>query len=114
MSPGPLFLLISSAIGIVGLLVLLLGIRRVRASRHAAKTDAGAKVEVEKPIEQLSREGMVIVFISTELEEVVRRSHRVAVLRDRRKVAELTGDDISEANIMNIIAGNVAADASPA
>lgn len=70
--------------------------------------DVGAKAEIEKLIERLAREGMGIVFISTELEEVVRRSHRVAVLRDRRKVAELTGDDISEAKIMTIIAGEAA------
>jgi simple sugar transport system ATP-binding protein len=76
--------------------------------------DVGAKAEIEKLIEQLARRGMAIVFISTELEEVVRRSQRVAVLRDRRKVAELTGDDINEARIMTIIAGDAAADDSPA
>jgi monosaccharide-transporting ATPase len=71
--------------------------------------DVGAKAEVEKLIEQLSREGMAIVFISTELEEVVRRSHRVAVLRDRKKVAELIGDRINERTIMSIIAGQESA-----
>ncbi len=67
--------------------------------------DVGAKAEVERLVEELSREGMAVVFISSELEEVVRRSHRVAVLRDRRKIAELAGDEIGEQAIMRAIAG---------
>jgi simple sugar transport system ATP-binding protein len=47
---------------------------------------------------------MSILFISSELEEVVRSSRRVAVLRDRRKVAELTGEEIAEDRIMSAIA----------
>jgi simple sugar transport system ATP-binding protein len=47
---------------------------------------------------------MGILFISSDLEETVRNSHRVIVLRDRRKVAELAGDDITEQNIMHAIA----------
>jgi ABC-type sugar transport system ATPase subunit len=66
--------------------------------------DVGAKAEIERLVEELSQEGMAVVFISSELEEVVRRSHRVAVLRDRRKIAELTGDDIDEHTIMHTIA----------
>src|SRR5438093_5515209 len=67
--------------------------------------DIGAKAEVEKLIAKLCAEGMAIVFISSELEEVVRDSHRVAVLRDRKKVGELTGDEIDLAAIMKTIAG---------
>jgi simple sugar transport system ATP-binding protein len=47
---------------------------------------------------------MAIVFISSELEEVVRDSHRVVVLRDRKKVGELAGDEIDLAAIMKTIA----------
>ncbi|UCD74795.1 MAG: sugar ABC transporter ATP-binding protein, partial [Phycisphaerales bacterium] len=67
--------------------------------------DVGAKAEVEKLIASLRRRGMSIIFISSELEEVVRDSQRVIVLRDRAKVAELTADDISEQRIMLAIAG---------
>jgi len=67
--------------------------------------DVGAKAEVERLVEELSREGMAVVFISSELEEVVRRSHRVAVLRERRKVAELAGEAVDERAIMRTIAG---------
>jgi simple sugar transport system ATP-binding protein len=47
---------------------------------------------------------MSILFISSELEEVVRSSRRVVVLRDRRKVGELTGEQITEQRIMSTIA----------
>ncbi len=67
--------------------------------------DIGAKAEIEKLIAKLCAEGMAIVFISSELEEVVRDSHRVVVLRDRKKVGELTGDEIDLAAIMKTIAG---------
>jgi len=75
--------------------------------------DVGAKAEVERLVEELSREGMAVVFISSELDEVVRRSHRVAVLRDRRKVAELSGEEIDEQAIMRAIAGADAPAAPP-
>jgi simple sugar transport system ATP-binding protein len=68
--------------------------------------DVGAKAEIEKLIESLRADGMAILFISSELEEVVRDSQRVIVLRDRAKVAELTGDQISEESIMRTIAGH--------
>lgn len=66
--------------------------------------DVGAKAEIQKLILDLSREGMAIVFISSELEEVVRCSDRVAVLRDRKKLAELVGSQIEERQIMHTIA----------
>jgi simple sugar transport system ATP-binding protein len=67
--------------------------------------DVGAKAEIEKLIVSLSREeGMAILFVSSELEEVIRCSDRVAVLRDRKKLAELTGDQIEGSTIMRIIA----------
>jgi simple sugar transport system ATP-binding protein len=67
--------------------------------------DVGAKAEIEKLIFSLSREeGMAILFISSELEEMIRCSDRVAVLRDRKKLAELTGDQIEDKAIMHIIA----------
>ncbi len=67
-------------------------------------TDVGAKAEIEKLIERLSGEGMSIVFISAELEEVARRAHRIAVLRDRKKVADIEGGADLE-RIMAAIAG---------
>jgi simple sugar transport system ATP-binding protein len=66
--------------------------------------DVGAKLEIEKLMAKLTTEGMAILFISSDLEEMVRNSHRVAVLRDRQKVAELSREQISETNIMHAIA----------
>ena len=66
--------------------------------------DVGAKAEVEKLIQSLRQEGLAVLFISSELEEVVRQSQRVVVLRDRRKVDELTEGEISEEAIMQSIA----------
>jgi monosaccharide-transporting ATPase len=66
--------------------------------------DVGAKAEVEKLIQSLRQDGLAVLFISSELEEVVRQSQRVVVLRDRRKVDELTESEISEESIMQSIA----------
>ncbi len=66
--------------------------------------DVGAKAEIEKLVATLRQKGLAVLFISSELEEVVRVSQRVVVLRDRRKVGELSGDDVNEHSIMNLIA----------
>jgi monosaccharide-transporting ATPase len=71
--------------------------------------DVGAKLEIEKLMQKLTSEGMAILFISSDLEETVRNSHRVVVLRDRQKVAELSGEQITESNIMHAIAATEAA-----
>ncbi len=55
--------------------------------------DVGAKAQIQKLVAQLADEGMSVLFVSAELEEVLRLSHRVTVLRDRRVVAELPNDD---------------------
>jgi simple sugar transport system ATP-binding protein len=51
--------------------------------------DVAAKQEIMEEILRLAREGMAVLFISSEMNEVVRISHRIAVLRERRKVGEL-------------------------
>ncbi len=67
--------------------------------------DVGSKVEIQKLIIGLRKRGLAILFISSELDEVVRCSTRIAVLRDRRKVRELVGNDLNETTIMHTIAG---------
>jgi simple sugar transport system ATP-binding protein len=66
--------------------------------------DVGAKSEIMDLVLRLSKEGMAILFISSELEEVVRCCNRVAVLRDRAKIAELEGAGVDEHNILQTIA----------
>jgi simple sugar transport system ATP-binding protein len=67
--------------------------------------DVGAKLEIMELVLKLSKEGMSVIFISSEIEEVIRCSNRIAVLKDKSKVAELKGDEIDEQNIMHTIAG---------
>ena len=66
--------------------------------------DVGAKAEIEKLVDSLRKQGMSVLFISSDIEEIVRTCDRVAVLRDRRKVGELSGPDVQANRIMNVIA----------
>lgn len=67
--------------------------------------DVGTKAEIQKLVLSLAEEGKACVFISSEMEEVLRTSHRVAVLRERHKVAEFSGE-IDEKTIIHAIAGS--------
>jgi len=66
--------------------------------------DVGAHAEIIKLIEQLCARGMSLIVISSELEELVAYSSRVIVLRDREHIAELTGERITAAGIVDAIA----------
>ncbi|WP_434713115.1 sugar ABC transporter ATP-binding protein [Rhizobium sp. YTUHZ045] len=66
--------------------------------------DVGAHAEIIRLIEQLCAEGMSLIVISSELEELVAYSSRVIVLRDRQHIAELTGERITAAGIVDAIA----------
>jgi simple sugar transport system ATP-binding protein len=66
--------------------------------------DVGAKTEIQKLVMQLAEEGKSCVFISSELEEVLRVSDRVAVMRDRKKVAEYDSD-VEEKTLIQAMAG---------
>lgn len=67
--------------------------------------DIGAKAEIQKLVLSLSRQGMSFLFISSELEEVLRVSDRIAVMRDHRKVKEISDKDMNQQQIMQAIAG---------
>ncbi len=66
--------------------------------------DVGAKAEFQKLVLSLAEQGKACLFISSELEEVLRTSHRIVVLRDREKVTEFTGE-VDEHTLMQSIAG---------
>ncbi|MFY0407528.1 sugar ABC transporter ATP-binding protein [Solicola sp. PLA-1-18] len=66
--------------------------------------DVGAKAQIQKLVADLAAAGMAVVYISAELEEVVRLSDRVVVLRDRRLIAELDGRDVTVSEVMGLIA----------
>jgi galactofuranose transport system ATP-binding protein len=72
--------------------------------------DVGAKAEIQKLVAELADGGMAVLFISAELEEVLRLSHKIAVLRDRRLVAELANtDDVDSDRLLEVIATGGAA-----
>ncbi len=67
--------------------------------------DIGAKAEIQKLVANLAEDGMAVLFISAELEEVLRLSHRVGVLRDHRMVAQLDNDgELTPERVMATIA----------
>ncbi|MFW5471989.1 sugar ABC transporter ATP-binding protein [Knoellia sp. CPCC 206450] len=65
--------------------------------------DVGAKAQIQKLVAELATQGMAVLYISAELEEVVRLSNRVVVMKDRAKVAELD-DTATVDEIMHLIA----------
>ncbi|MDR0503415.1 MAG: sugar ABC transporter ATP-binding protein [Treponema sp.] len=67
--------------------------------------DVGTKTEIQKLILKLASEGRSVAFISSELDEMLRTCSRMAVMRDRRKIGELSGQDMNQEKIMQTIAG---------
>ncbi len=67
--------------------------------------DVGTKIEIQKLVLKLASEGMSVTFISSETDEMLRTCSRLIVMRDRRVVGELSGDDLTQNKIMNTIAG---------
>ncbi len=67
--------------------------------------DVGAKREVQLLIDELAAQGLAVVLISSEMEELVEGSDRVVVLRDGRVGAELDGHGLSTATLMTALAG---------
>lgn len=67
--------------------------------------DVGTKTEIQKLVMKLAKEGMAVMFISSEIEEMIRTCSRMAVLRDREKVSELKENELDQNHIMKAIAG---------
>jgi monosaccharide-transporting ATPase len=53
--------------------------------------DVGAKAQIQKLITELAADGMAVLFISAELDEVTRISDRIALMRDGRNIAQIDG-----------------------
>lgn len=67
--------------------------------------DVGTKTEIQKLVVKLAKEGMAVVFISSEIEEMLRTCDRMMVMRDGSKVGELSGEEMNQSKIMSTIAG---------
>jgi ribose transport system ATP-binding protein len=66
--------------------------------------DIGAKGEIQALVNELAKEGLGVLMISSELEELVEGSDRVVVMRDGKLSAELRGAQISQDSIINAMA----------
>ena len=67
--------------------------------------DVGTKTEIQRLVRELARDGMCVTFISSEIEEMLRTCSRLIVMRDRKIVGELTGDQLTQEQVMYTIAG---------
>jgi galactofuranose transport system ATP-binding protein len=66
--------------------------------------DVGAKAEIQRLMLKMCAEGVSVIFISSELDEILRCSNRVVVMRDRCKAGELPGATSKQENILQMIA----------
>jgi ribose transport system ATP-binding protein len=67
--------------------------------------DVGSKSEIYEAIEKLATEGAAVLFISSEMEEVLRVADRILVMHEGRLAGDLTGDDMNEERIMQLATG---------
>ena len=65
----------------------------------------GTKIEIQKLVLKLAEEGKSVTFISSEIDEMLRTCSRLMVMRDRKLVGELSGEDLNQTTIMATIAG---------
>ena len=70
--------------------------------------DVGAKQEIYRLMEELAKAGMGILFVSSELEEIMGMSDRTLVMHEGRLTGELGRDELSEQAIMRLATGQVA------
>jgi len=67
--------------------------------------DIGAKSEIYQLIHNLARDGMGCLVISSEMNELIGLCDRVIVLRERKLMGELKGEEVTESNVMMLAAG---------
>ena len=67
--------------------------------------DVGTKTEIQKQVLKLSKEGVAVTFISSEIQEMLNVCTRIVVMKDRNIVGELKDEQLTQSNIMKTIAG---------
>jgi len=67
--------------------------------------DVRAKQEIMDYVTTLCRKGMAILFISSELPEVLRVSDRIVVMRDRKACGEYRRGELDDSSVLHVIAG---------
>ncbi|MFB8086209.1 sugar ABC transporter ATP-binding protein [Streptomyces sp. NPDC055992] len=78
--------------------------------------DVGAKAEVQSLIDDLAREGLAVLLISSDIEELIEGADRIVVLRGGAVAGELSGDEVAESHLLEVLADHspAAADKAPA
>ena len=71
--------------------------------------DVGAKREIYQLMEKLASDGMAILFVSSEMEEVLAMSDRVLVMHEGRLAGELKREELNEEAVMRLATGKTAA-----
>ena len=66
--------------------------------------DVGAKAEVQALVDELAKDGLGVVLISSEFDEVVEGSDAIVVLREGKVVTRLEGDEVSETALLAALA----------
>lgn len=66
--------------------------------------DVGTKADLQRKVAELSRKGLSVIFISSELEEVLRLAQRVVVMRDRECIGQLDSQDVDLSGLIDFIA----------
>ena len=66
--------------------------------------DVGAKAEIQRLMLEMCGNNVSVIFISSELDEIIRCSNRIIIMRDREKVAEVSGETCTQDQILSIIA----------
>ena len=67
--------------------------------------DIGTKIEIQKLVLDLAKEGRSVTFISSEIDEMLRTCSKLYVMRDGKQVGEISGEGLTQNNVMNTIAG---------
>ena len=67
--------------------------------------DVGAKAEIQRLMLEMCKEGVSVLFVSSELDEIIRCSNRIVIMRDREKAGELPGENCTQRDILQMIAG---------
>ncbi len=66
--------------------------------------DVGAKADIQRKVAELASQGLSVIFISSELEEVIRLAQRVVVMRDRRRIGVLESSDVGVDGLIDYVA----------
>ncbi|MFI0113044.1 sugar ABC transporter ATP-binding protein [Streptomyces globisporus] len=75
--------------------------------------DVGAKAEVQSLIDELAREGLAVLLISSDIEELIEGADRIVVLRGGAVAGELAGDEVDESRLLEVLADHTPGDHTP-